>query len=121
VVREVVETACATMVAPVDTFTTATEHCRNRQDFQLSVGVVVFTSCLAATGPPGERSAGGITVKDTLVRSAAARRVGGHFDRPRGRSIQEGPASRKRSLPGEQKPNCRGTNQIEARPRKPGP
>jgi hypothetical protein len=37
VVREVVETVCATMVAAVDTFTTATEHCRARQYFQLSV------------------------------------------------------------------------------------
>jgi DNA replication protein DnaC len=54
-VREVVETVCATTVAQEDTFSTATEYC-----VALSVGVSVFPSCLAATS---RTEAGGVRGK----------------------------------------------------------
>jgi hypothetical protein len=91
--REVVGTVLATTVAPEDTFPTATEYCAGPVDvFQLSVGVSVFPSCLAATSLQAKRPVGGGTMKYTPVRSCCPpswRR----FRFSSVRSIQEGAES----------------------------
>jgi hypothetical protein len=65
---------CATTVAPVDTFSTATEYCVAPDDaLQLKVGVRVFTVEPGGEEPPGDRPVGvggavaTLTVKYTPV------------------------------------------------------
>jgi hypothetical protein len=58
-VREVVETVCATTVAPVDTFSNAIEYCVAPEDaLQLRIGVSVFTVGPGGEEPPGDSPVG---------------------------------------------------------------